>query len=90
MVSFDVTSLFTNVPLDKTIKIILQQVYIDKVINANIPKNEMKELLHLCSKNVHFIFYGGIYIEINCAAMGSPLGPVLANFSWLSLARSSY
>ena len=67
MVSFDVTSLFTNVPLDKTIKIILQQVYIDKEINANIPKNEMKELLHLCSKNVHFIFNGGIYIEISCA-----------------------
>lgn len=67
MVSFDVTSLFTNVPLDKTIKIILQQVYIDKEINANIPKNEMKELLHLCSKNVQFIFNGEIYSDRFCS-----------------------
>ena len=39
----------------------------------------MKELLHLCTKNVHFIFNGGIYIQIDGVAMGSPLGPVLAN-----------
>ena len=39
----------------------------------------MKELLHLCTKNVHFIFDGGIYIQIDRVAIGSPLGPVLAN-----------
>ena len=39
----------------------------------------MKELLHLCTKNVHFIFNGEIYIQIDGVAMGSPLGPVLAN-----------
>ena len=56
IVSFDVTSLFTNVPLDETIEIILRRVYIDKEINTNIPKKEVKELLHLCPKNVHFTF----------------------------------
>ena len=62
MVSFDVTSLFTNVPLDKTIKIILQQVYIDKEINANIPKNEMKELLpSMFKKRSFYIQWWNIY-----------------------------
>ena len=45
MVSFDVTSLFTNVPLDKTIAIILKRVYEKKEITT-IPKREMKELLY--------------------------------------------
>ena len=38
MVSFDVTSHFTNVPLDETIEIILRRVYIDQELNTNIPK----------------------------------------------------
>ena len=84
MVSFDVTSLFTIVPLDETTEIILRRVYIDQEINTNIPKKEMKELLHLCIKNVHFIFNGEIYIPIDGVAMGSQ------TFSWLNLKRSSY
>ena len=59
--SFDITSLFTNVPLDETIKIILRRVYIDKKINTNITTKEVKELLHLCTKNVYFTFNGEIY-----------------------------
>ena len=87
MVSFDVTSLFTNVPLDETIEIILRRVYIDQKINTNIPVKEMKELLHLCTKNVHFIFKGEIYIQIDGVAMGSPLGPVLENIFMVELEK---
>ena len=38
----------------------------------------MKELLLLCSKNVHFTFDKGIYQQRNGAAMGSPLRPEIA------------
>ena len=79
MVSFGVASLFTNVPLDETIQIILWRVYINKEINIKIPEKEMKDLLHLCTKNVYFIFNGEIFIQIDGVVMGSPLGPVLAN-----------
>ena len=48
MVSFDITSLFTNLPLDKTIEIILKSVYDKKEITTTIPKREMKQLLYLC------------------------------------------
>ena len=85
--SFDVTSLFTDVPLDETIEIILRRVYIDKEINTNILKKEVKELLHLCTKNVHFTFNVEIHIQTDGVAMGSPLGPVLANIFMVELEK---
>ena len=45
MVSFDVNSLFTNVPLEKTIAITLERIYDLKEINTQIARLEMKELL---------------------------------------------
>ena len=39
----------------------------------------MKELLLLCTKHVHFTFNGDIYIQLDAVAMGSPLGPLLAD-----------
>ena len=47
----------------------------------------MKELLHLCTKNVYFTFNGEIYIQIDGVAMGSPLGPVLANIFMVELEK---
>ena len=43
MISFDVISLFTNVPLDITIYMILKKVYDDKLINTSI-KREVPSL----------------------------------------------
>ena len=42
-VSFDVQSLFTNVPVKKTINIILDRVYNRKLINTNSKKRTMKQ-----------------------------------------------
>ena len=88
MVSFDVVSLFTNVPLEQAIEIILKRIYINKEITTNIPKQEMKELLFLCTKNVHFTFNNQIYIQLDGVAMDSPLGPVLANIFMVELETS--
>ena len=83
-VSFDVSSLFTNVPLDYTIDIILRRIYIDKEINTKISREEMKELLLLCTKNVHFSYNVKLFLQRDGIAMGSPLGPVIAGFLWLN------
>ena len=50
IVSFDVVSLFTIVPLEQTIEIILKKIYINKEITTNILKQEITELLFLCTK----------------------------------------
>ena len=87
MVSFDVKSPFTNVPLEKTIDIILRRIYHDKEININITKKDMRDLLLLSTKNIHFTFEGKIYIQIDRGAMGSPLVPVPADIFMIELER---
>ena len=50
LVSFDVKSLFTYVPLDEITEILLNRIYNKNEISNDITKNEMKELLNLCTK----------------------------------------
>ena len=75
MISFHVKSLSTNVLLHQTIEIILSKVYQSKNVENSIPKNILRELLYLCTKEVHFMFNDEIYIQNGRVAMGSPLGP---------------
>ena len=88
LVSFDVKSLFTNVPLDETIEIILNRIYDKNEISTDIRKSEIKELLNLCIKSVHFTFDGNIYVQNDGVVMGWPLRPVLANIFIVELERS--
>ena len=88
LVSFDVKSLFTNFPLDKTSEIILNRIYEKNEISTEITKSEMEELLNLCTKGVHFTLDGNTYVQNDGVAMGSPLGPVLANILMVELEGS--
>ncbi|VDO51390.1 unnamed protein product [Schistosoma margrebowiei] len=80
MVSFDVTSLFTNIPLLETIDIICQNYDL-----LPLPAPEFKKLLLMCTTDVQFQFNNTIYRQIDSVAMGSPLGPILANIFMGSL-----
>ena len=86
-ISFDVKSLFTNVPLDYTINIILRRIYDDNELYTNISKKEMKELLLLCTKNTHFTFNNEIYQQCDGVAMGPPLGPVITGIFMVELEK---
>ena len=88
MVSFGVKSLFTNVPLETTIDIILRRIYTNHELTTSLTKKEMKELLLLCTKNVHFTFNQQIYIQVDAVAMGSPVVPLLADTFMIELERS--
>ena len=57
IVSFDVKSLFTNVPLDRTIDIILKRIFENQEIQTTVTKKELKELLILCTKKCSFYFW---------------------------------
>ena len=81
MVSFDVKSLFTNVPLQETIDLILSKIY-DKNSNANhlpIKKKIFKKLLNLATKGT-FLYKDKLHQQIDGVSMGSSLGPTIANF----------
>ena len=88
LVSFYVSSLFTNVPLDYTIDVILRRIYTDRETETNITKKELKDLLILCTKNAHFSFNAQLYLQKDGIAMGSPLGPVTAGIFMVELERN--
>ena len=87
LVSFNVVSLFTNVPLDKTINTILQRIYDNNEIGTNIKCNGIKHLLLLCIKNVH-VTSKTKHIQTDGVAMDSPLGSVLADIHMVELERT--
>ena len=72
MVSFDIKSLFTNVPLDRKIDIVLTRIDDKHELRTSITRLEMKELLILCTKNVHFTFDNVIKVKNDGVSMGSP------------------
>ena len=88
LVSFDISSLFMNVSLDYTIDIILRRVYRDKEINTMISCKELKELLLLCTKNVHFSYKGQLYSQTDGMVMDPPLGPVIPGIFMVELERN--
>ena len=88
MLPFDVVSLFTKVLLEETINIIIKRIFNKNKINTKIPKQEMKELLYLCTKNAHFTLNSKKYVQVDGVAMGFPLGPVLANIFTVELEQN--
>ena len=87
MVSCDVKSLLTSVPLEHIINITIKKIYEKHEITIVFTKSETKKLLTICTKNVHFSFNNGIYIQIDGVGMGSPLGPVIPNIFMAELER---
>ena len=79
MTSFDVDSLFTNIPLDETIQICTNNLFKDKRKVKGLLKKQCKVLLDLATKKSCFLFNGEYYSQTDGVAMGSPLGPTLAN-----------
>ena len=81
MVSFDVESLFTNIPVNETIDIILKRAFPGRTTRFHgLKRKTLKELLLICVTQSHFVFNGVFYDQIDGVSMGSPLGPTFANF----------
>ena len=81
MSSFDVSNLFTNVPLDETINICLDSFYTgsNDTIIIGLPRNLFKQFLELSVKNSFFVFNSKLYKQLDGVGMGLPLGPSFAN-----------
>ena len=80
MCSFDISSLFTNVPLEETINICADALYCDDSdAQPFVSKAVFIELMESATSGVEFSFDDIMYKKTDGVAMGSPLGPALAN-----------
>ena len=90
-VSFDIKSLYTNVPLHEVIKDVIRVLYSEdsNSIFMKVKKEGKEEkicskvalenMLLACSESV-FLFEGKTYKQIDGLSMGSPMAPLLANW----------
>ena len=74
---FDGSSLFTNVPLDETIKICSDVLYDNSCLQPLIPKDLFVELMKRATSAVEFSFNNTMYKQTDRVAMRSPLGRAL-------------
>ena len=80
MVSYDVCSLFTNIPLTETIQICLDRLYrSDILVPPALPEHVLRSMIQLCVKDNIFVFNNTVYYQTDGVAMGNSLGPILAN-----------
>ena len=79
LVSYDVESLFTSIPLDETIDHILDLIYKEGKLPVITTRLVMKRLLFRVTKGCVFTFNGNLYQQADGCGMGNPLSPVLAN-----------
>ena len=89
MASFDVSSLFTNIPLNETIDLLLNKVFQDKNIFHGLNRKEFRRLLNICCHDCVFSFNNFFYKQVDGIAMGSPLAPLLADIFMNHLCETS-
>ena len=66
-------------PLEETINISCDSLFGSEAKINNFSRNDFEKLLRMALQNNFFNFDGKIYKQTDGVAMGSPLGPSLAN-----------
>ena len=70
-------------PLEETIRILVNKAFIDnwfnKTYGLNLQQEQLVRLLEIATTNQLFQFNGQLYQQTDGVAMGSPLGPLMAN-----------
>ena len=80
MASFDVKSLFTNIPLNETIHMGANELYyINNTPFLSFSKNQFLQLLKLAATEIYFMFNQRLCLQTDGCAIGSHLGCSLAN-----------
>ena len=79
--SYDVSALFTSVPIDPALNIIKDLLDKDTTLKERtvMEVGDIILLLEFCLKNTYFSFQDQFYEQVEGAAMGSPVSPIVAN-----------
>ena len=79
MASFDIESLYTNIPLQETIDLCVENLFQDRTHLYNSSKDSFCELLTRTLSESLILLDQEFYKYHDGVAMGSTLGPTLAN-----------
>ena len=79
MVTFDVKSLYTNIPIDEGLRCVANAPLQNRDRNNEPDTSELIQLLRLVLTCNNFEFNGEHYLQINGTAMGTKVAPSLAN-----------
>ena len=79
--SYGVLALFTSVPVDPALKIIKDLLEKNHTLKERtvMEVSDIILLLEFCLKNTYFSFQDQFYEQVEGAAMGSPVSPIVAN-----------
>ena len=79
--SYGVSAQFTSFPVDPALKVIKDLLEKDSTLKERtvLTVEDIIQLLEFCLKNTYFSFQGQFYEQVEGAAMGSPVSPIVAN-----------
>ena len=78
-VSYDVDSLFTNIPVKETIQYIIHQIYNEKKVSQICSKTIFRRLIYKLTTEYAFQFNQNLFKQTGGCSMGGPLSVTLAN-----------
>ena len=81
--SYDVTALFTSIPVPSALDIIRRKLEKDADLSTrtSMTADNTLQLLGFCLNNTYFVLQEVFYEQTKGAAMGSPISPIVANIS---------
>ena len=79
--SYDVSALFTSVPVGKAMDVIRKRLDSDDKLKERTPlaPDDIIALLDKCLNCTYFVYQGQYYLQVHGAAMGSPVSPIVCN-----------
>lgn len=81
IVSYDVISLFTNIPIDEMMTVIKTKLENDNMLanRTTLSPSSIMELLDVCVKNSYFQYNNSFFLQNSGLPMGGILSPLLSN-----------
>ena len=81
MLSYDVESLFTSVPIQAALNIPKKKLEEDRDLDlrTSMTVQHISWLLEFCLRSNYFLFQGNFYQQLEGTAMGSSISPIIAN-----------
>jgi hypothetical protein len=81
LISLDVVSVFTNIPVDLAINVATKRLRQDASLLqiTSLPVEDIIDLLSFCLNTTYFLFEGCYYQQVFVTAMGLSVSAVIAN-----------